>query len=310
MYQKKARPVWFPERDPSANPEKFDGYWTFWRESTANKYIMEKAASTIPNTRTQHDCRYGNETASPVSGLQGVDSSTMAIDNANIYNVLQRILNVTTSSKKHRVPIKDRQKIRKALAELFWIMAGRVRGGIASHGRLRRMKKRQRKDKRTQKKTLRPKAAKVNHKTEHHMAALKKLKAARVSTKADISKKDVVERRENGNKREMSPVNDKWTRSRKKTAYGKSKLRHQKKEPFNFHASRGRIESRLSEETKHDNNDDDDNDYDDDNDDDYDDDNDDIDEDDGQSAGPSFRVSSSDRQRQDRILSALNKYLN
>lgn len=46
--QRQARPVWFPERDPKANPALFNGFWGPWQKNPANKKIMKDKLTNIP----------------------------------------------------------------------------------------------------------------------------------------------------------------------------------------------------------------------------------------------------------------------
>lgn len=46
--QEQVRPVWFPKRDPRANPALFNGFWGPWRENPANGQILKDMEAKIP----------------------------------------------------------------------------------------------------------------------------------------------------------------------------------------------------------------------------------------------------------------------
>ena len=202
-YQKKARPLWFPERDPSANPADFDGYWTFWRNSTANKFILKKAADSIPVVRWQSDCCHGNETAHGLTAGRAEHAHGHLRHpgpDKNIYNVLNRILKQSDLSRKHKLPLRHRMKIRKALSKLFWVMALKAGEKVISRRRhrLRESQELPRKHGRIPGKLQTPvvKAPKANDASK--MALYTILKAAGDLTGANIAKKDRIEQKESG----------------------------------------------------------------------------------------------------------------
>jgi len=97
-YQKKALPVWFPERDPAANPAQNRGYWGPWMSSTANKAILKKVLDTIPAVGAKK-CPKTNHKAIDEAKI-GKVFSTHAADDKEVYKMLKRILRVANEDKK------------------------------------------------------------------------------------------------------------------------------------------------------------------------------------------------------------------
>ena len=60
-HQKRAKPVWFPDRDPKAAPSEHNGFWGPWRK-LKNKNVLQKAKDGIPRLSKAYTRCYGNQT--------------------------------------------------------------------------------------------------------------------------------------------------------------------------------------------------------------------------------------------------------
>lgn len=58
--QRQVRPVWFPKRDPRANPALFEGFWGPWRKNPANSQILKDMEEKIPKNGETLKTRLGN----------------------------------------------------------------------------------------------------------------------------------------------------------------------------------------------------------------------------------------------------------
>lgn len=117
-YQKNALPVWFPERDPSANPAALGGYWGPWMSSTSNKVILQKVLNTIPKVSKKKP--YHAKQVSKSEGKIGKVFSTHAQHDEDVYKMLKGILRMAQSGKKGQIPGKNNSSLMKeSLAMLF-----------------------------------------------------------------------------------------------------------------------------------------------------------------------------------------------
>ena len=110
--------MWFPERDPSANPAALGGYWGPWMSSTANKVILQKVLDTIPKVSKKKS--YHGKHDSKSEGNIGKVFSTHAEHDEDVYKMLKGILRMAQSGKKGQIPGKNNSSLMKeSLAILF-----------------------------------------------------------------------------------------------------------------------------------------------------------------------------------------------
>ena len=126
-YQKNALPVWFPERDSSANPAAHGGYWGPWMSSTANKAILQKVLDSIPKIRNNK--YYHAENDSTSEGKIGKVFSTHAKHDEDVFKMLKAILRMAESGgKKGLIPGKKNSSLMKeSLAKLYAKMKEKTR---------------------------------------------------------------------------------------------------------------------------------------------------------------------------------------
>ena len=113
-YQDNARPVWFPERDPSANPSEHHGYWGPWRSSPVNKRILQRAVSAIPAAKEEQSTVHGKGSAHT-----GKSFSTHRSDDKEVSDMLHGILGAANGGKKGGIPGNQSGAARKPLTGLL-----------------------------------------------------------------------------------------------------------------------------------------------------------------------------------------------
>ena len=117
-YQKEARPVWFPERDPTANPSKNGtiGFWGPWRSSTANKIILDNVLDSIPSVSGKKHSWHTNGKSN--GKKMGKVFSTHEESDKEVYLMLEKILRMTTEGKKGQIP-RNSKLMKESLAMLY-----------------------------------------------------------------------------------------------------------------------------------------------------------------------------------------------
>ncbi|XP_020614372.1 AP2/ERF domain-containing protein PFD0985w-like [Orbicella faveolata] len=117
-YQKKASPVWFPERDPLANPSKNGtiGFWGPWRSSTANKIILDNVLDSIPSVSGKKHSRHTNGKSN--GKKMGKVFSTHEDSDKEVYLMLEKILQKTKEGKKGQIP-RNSRLMKESLAMLY-----------------------------------------------------------------------------------------------------------------------------------------------------------------------------------------------
>ena len=115
-YQKKARPVWFPERDPTANPSINGtlGFWGPWRSSTANKIILKNVLDSIPSVSGKKPSFHTNGNGKKI----GKEFSTHEDSDKDVYLMLENILRITKKGKKGQIP-RNGKLMKESLAMLY-----------------------------------------------------------------------------------------------------------------------------------------------------------------------------------------------
>ena len=121
-YQKNALPVWFPERDPTADPASHTGdakgYWGPWMSSTANKAILKNVLDNIPTFSEKKHHQASHRATSDTKF--GKVFSTHAEHDQEVYNMLKEILQMTNQGKKGLIPFKTNSEVMKeSLAMLY-----------------------------------------------------------------------------------------------------------------------------------------------------------------------------------------------
>ena len=108
--------MWFPERDPTANPADHGGYWGPWKSSAANKAILQKVVDTIPYvSEKNHSC----DTNSTVSMTRiGKVFSTHEEHDKEVYQMLKKILKIANEGKKGQIP-RNSNLMKESLAMLY-----------------------------------------------------------------------------------------------------------------------------------------------------------------------------------------------
>ena len=100
-YQKNALPVWFPERDPTANPAEHHGYWGPWMSSKANQAILKKVIDDISKVSEKKHYRAGH--TADHGEKKGKVFSTHATNDTEVYQMLNEILR-KVEGKQGRIP--------------------------------------------------------------------------------------------------------------------------------------------------------------------------------------------------------------
>ena len=115
-YQKKARPVWFPERDPTANPSINGtlGFWGPWRSSTANKIILKNVLDSIPSLSGTKPSFHTNGNGKKIVK----ELSTHEDSDKDVYLMLENILRMTKKGKKGQIP-RNSKLMKESLAMLY-----------------------------------------------------------------------------------------------------------------------------------------------------------------------------------------------
>ncbi|XP_068709022.1 arylsulfatase I-like [Montipora foliosa] len=117
-YQEKALPVWFPERDPSANPDEHHGYWGPWMTSKANSAILRKVIDSIPEGTVEKKHHHPRQNISH-GGKIGKVFSTHAVHDEEVYEMLKDILHLAKTRKKGHIPKGNSLPKRESLAMLY-----------------------------------------------------------------------------------------------------------------------------------------------------------------------------------------------
>ena len=101
-FQKKALPVWYPEREYEANPARHGGFWSPWRSSKGNRVILQEVTDNVKSfTERKHSCQ-GNCTIHTTQ----IDEISLSISEARdkeFYHMLKRILRKVDKRKKSRI---------------------------------------------------------------------------------------------------------------------------------------------------------------------------------------------------------------
>ena len=115
-YQKRARPVWFPERDPTANPSSgmTIGFWGPWMSSTANKAILEDVLSTIPPAGKKKICKNCKRNEKKIEKV----CSTHGESDKEVSQMLEKILEMANEGKKGNIP-RNSRLMKESLAMLY-----------------------------------------------------------------------------------------------------------------------------------------------------------------------------------------------
>ena len=122
-YQKKALPVWFPERDPTANPAEHHGYWGPWMSSKANQVILKKVVDDISKiSEKKHHAGHRANNGEKI----GKVFSTHATNDTEVYHMLNEILR-KVEGKKGRIPQTNGTLMKESLAMLYAKMKQKTR---------------------------------------------------------------------------------------------------------------------------------------------------------------------------------------
>lgn len=115
-YQERARPVWFPERDPTANPSINGtlGFWGPWRSSTANKIILKNVLDSIPSLSGTKPSFHTNGNGKKIVK----EFSTHEDSDKDVYLMLENILRMTKKGKKGQIP-RNSKLMKESLAMLY-----------------------------------------------------------------------------------------------------------------------------------------------------------------------------------------------
>lgn len=110
--------MWFPERDPTANPSKNGtiGFWGPWKSSTANKVILDNVVDNLPSVNeTKHSClTNGKSNAKKI----GKVFSTHEESDKEVYLMLEKLLQMTNEGKKGQIP-RNSRLMKESLAMLY-----------------------------------------------------------------------------------------------------------------------------------------------------------------------------------------------
>ena len=110
--------MWFPERDPTANPSENGtiGFWGPWRSSTANEIILNNVLDSIPSVSgKKHSCH----TKGKSNGTKvGKVFSTHRDSDKEVYLMLEKILRMTKEGKKGQIP-RNSRLMKESLAMLY-----------------------------------------------------------------------------------------------------------------------------------------------------------------------------------------------
>ncbi|XP_048584832.1 arylsulfatase B isoform X2 [Nematostella vectensis] len=114
-HQKKARPVWFPERDPEANPANLDGFWGPWKENPSNQDILRDAVEKA--SHFLKDNSFGR-------CLNSTDREGVYRGDGDIEKLLCKVLKQSKlgdigKSKKEHIAKDDKQQIYRNIQKLY-----------------------------------------------------------------------------------------------------------------------------------------------------------------------------------------------
>ena len=110
--------MWFPERDPTANPSENGtiGFWGPWRSSTANEIILNNVLDSIPSVSGK---KLPCHTNSKSNGTKvGKVFSTHKDSDKEVYLMLEKILRMTKEGKKGQIP-RNSRLMKESLAMLY-----------------------------------------------------------------------------------------------------------------------------------------------------------------------------------------------
>lgn len=116
-FQKKALPVWFPERDPMANPARRSGYWGPWMSSKSNKFILQGVLDNVPNISKKKHYEFSSNATN--EGNLGKVISTHAIHDKQVVKMLRKILKMTHSGKKGNIPQINSALMKESMSMLY-----------------------------------------------------------------------------------------------------------------------------------------------------------------------------------------------
>lgn len=208
--------MWFPERDPAANPIERDGYWGPWLNSTANKVILEKVLYTIPSVSEK---KHSYHTNGPHGEKIGKVFSTHGESDKDVYQMLITMVN---GGKKGQIPQNSRL-MKESLAMLYAKMKQKTKVDDLMH-KLQMIKKgrvakgKGHKSEKSAKETLKPKKLrdKKHHKVDQR--GTRRTEIENVAIKDESSLKNRVDenslekssnsREENQNMEELSSLDE------------------------------------------------------------------------------------------------------
>lgn len=133
--------MWFPERDPTANPSDNGtlGFWGPWMKSTANKAILQKVLDTIPSvSEKKHSCHTNCKNKAKKIGKV---FSTHEESDKEVYKMLETILEMANKGKKGQIP-RNSRLMKESLAMLFAKMKQKTKVDDLMH-KLQMIKKNQ-----------------------------------------------------------------------------------------------------------------------------------------------------------------------
>lgn len=134
-YQKNARPLWFPDRDPEGDPAYHTGsnkgYWAPWMESETNEKILKKVLdniAVISGKRHHKECP-------PMDNVTVIEKehSTHAEYDKDVYYMLKGILHQANKGKKGLIPKKFNVLMKESLAMLYSKMKHKTRADNLMH---------------------------------------------------------------------------------------------------------------------------------------------------------------------------------
>lgn len=133
--------MWFPERDPTANPSENGtlGFWGPWMKSTANKVILQKVLDTIPSvSEKKHSCHTNCKNNAKKIGKV---FSTHEESDREVYKMLETILEMANKGKKGQIP-RNSRLMKESLAMLYAKMKQKTKVDDLMH-KLQMIKKNQ-----------------------------------------------------------------------------------------------------------------------------------------------------------------------
>ena len=133
--------MWFPDRDPTANPSDNGtlGFWGPWKKSAANKAILQKVLDTIPPvSEKKHSCHKNCKNSGKKLGKV---FSTHDESDKEVYQMLEKILEMANEGKKGQIP-RNSRLMKESLAMLYAKMKQKTKVDDLMH-KLQMIKKNQ-----------------------------------------------------------------------------------------------------------------------------------------------------------------------